>query len=380
MNPDGTLDDTFGGDGIVTHHSASNSDQSDSGNAIAVDGNGKILVTGISCATTPPSCAAYTNITMALWRYNSNGTLDTEFDTDGYLTHSIFVSNYGKAVHTIDIDGQEKIVVIGDGWSAGTTYDTALWLFNANGSADDTILTTGTGYFTWGSGGTAIDLAFDGIPVFVGGEWKYLVAGFTYGGDGWPYMRTWRFNQNGGLDTANFGTSGIVSFDTPGEVESPRGIAVDSAGNIIIVGYTTVGKATPPADYLATIWRTDGSGNEDTSFGVDGKWWRTRDGGYQMDGANAVAIDSQERIVVVGESENADGDRDLLVLRYNVDGTPDENFGTNGVFTHHSAAGGINSFDYGNDVAIDALDRIVVTGTSQNSNGDTDMVVWRIKP
>jgi uncharacterized delta-60 repeat protein len=72
-NSDGTLDNTFGGTGIVVNDLGGAND--DKGNDIALQSNGRIVVGGYSDRTT--------NHDYTVARYNTNGTLDATFDGDG---------------------------------------------------------------------------------------------------------------------------------------------------------------------------------------------------------------------------------------------------------------------------------------------------------
>ena len=91
----GTLDNTFGIGGIVTTALNGN----DWGYAVAIQSDGKIIVTGNS------------NSAMALVRYNSNGTLDNTFGTGGIVT-SVFGSGSNIAASVV-IQSDGKIVVAG---------------------------------------------------------------------------------------------------------------------------------------------------------------------------------------------------------------------------------------------------------------------------
>jgi uncharacterized delta-60 repeat protein len=74
-NGDGTLDTTFDRDGIVVHNNAAGGNGNDGGNSIYVDSSGKIYVTGYSYNRR--SGDRRRNKDMTIWRYNSDGTLDT---------------------------------------------------------------------------------------------------------------------------------------------------------------------------------------------------------------------------------------------------------------------------------------------------------------
>jgi len=82
-----------------------------------------------------------------------------------------------------------------------------------------------------------------------------------------------------------------------------------------------------------------------------------------------VVLQADGKIVVSGGEYNGT-DLDILVLRYNVNGTPDETFGTNGVVTYDSG----NGNDLGRRLAIQRGGKIVVTGRSRNGT-DYDVLV-----
>src|ERR1700690_2528069 len=86
----GGLDPTFGNGGKVTTFIGSSNSVA---NAVAVQSDGKILVAGIPLLT----------------RYNSEGSLDTTFGTNGIVNISGF--NQGKGV-VVQTDG--KILVAGN--------------------------------------------------------------------------------------------------------------------------------------------------------------------------------------------------------------------------------------------------------------------------
>ncbi|MFL7870948.1 MAG: delta-60 repeat domain-containing protein, partial [Anaerolineales bacterium] len=72
---DGSLDTTFDTDGKVITPIGSSHDE---GNSVAVQSDGKIVVAGFSYNGS--------NSDFAVVRYNSDGSLDTTFDTDGKVT------------------------------------------------------------------------------------------------------------------------------------------------------------------------------------------------------------------------------------------------------------------------------------------------------
>jgi uncharacterized delta-60 repeat protein len=82
--------------------------------------------------------------------------------------------------------------------------------------------------------------------------------------------------------------------------------------------------------------------------------------------ADAVAVDSRDRLVVVG-AIGPDGQRDMLVLRLTATGALDDTFGTGG----RVVLGAIAADERARAIAIRPDGRIVIAGTS-NKNGNDD--------
>ncbi len=152
----------------------------------------------------------------------------------------------------------------------------------------------------------------------------------------------------GDLDTT-FGTGGMVTTDFSGigSQDEAYALAIDSQGRIVVVGYSDAGGAK---NFALARYLNDGS--LDPTFGTNGKV--TTDFGEYSFGAQALAIDSQDRIVVAGSS-----DFGFALARYNTDGNLDTTFGTNGkVITDFSGSA------YAQALALDSSGRIVVAGNN----------------
>lgn len=144
------------------------------------------------------------------------------------------------------------------------------------------------------------------------------------------------------------------------------GAAIDSQGRIIVVGSTT---STFSASNFRVV-RVLSNGVLDTSFDGDGiAEIDFAAGGLSDDRANAVAIDSLDRIVVVGEVERATtGDFDFGIARFTVNGAPDPGFGGgDGKLTTHFDLGSGLRYDRALAVAIGSDGRITVAGTAYDS-------------
>lgn len=100
------------------------------------------------------------------------------------------------------------------------------------------------------------------------------------------------------------------------------------------------------------------AGDLDPTFGTGGMV--TTDIGRSTDIANAVAIQADGKLVVVGQTyrHNDFSDEDFVVLRYNIDGTLDNTFGSRGkVRTDFPGLAAVPSA-----VAIQTDGKIVVAG------------------
>jgi uncharacterized delta-60 repeat protein len=108
------------------------------------------------------------------------------------------------------------------------------------------------------------------------------------------------------------------------------------------------------------------AGALDPTFGVGGEVL-THVGGFSFAGANATAIQSDGKIVVVGAAFNSSNE-DLLVARYNSDGSLDTTFnGTGEVLNAFSY-----QFIYASSVAIQSDGKIVVVGQGETvTNGNS---------
>lgn len=115
-------------------------------------------------------------------------------------------------------------------------------------------------------------------------------------------------------------------------------------------------------------------GTLDLTFGNAGE--AIIDAGSGVDLVYDMAIQPDDKIVVVGQfgSLGASAPQDAFVIRYNADGTPDTDFGTNGQVTWTGTGGQ----DRLMAVAIDAQGRIVAAGETQVTGGETQMFALRL--
>jgi uncharacterized delta-60 repeat protein len=205
------------------------------------------------------------------------------------------------------------------------------------------------------------DTSFDSINSLLIDPAGRIVAIGQSGAPGHAFAIA-RYRPNGGLD-ASFNDGGITGVDI-GPDSADRAGTIDHQGRIVAVGIAG-------HDFALARFRPDGT--LDPSFNSTG----TLDdpiSGIQ-DEAKAVVTDAQDRIVACGATVGTTSD--FGIVRYNVNGTRDQSFGTHGVV----------KTDFGGNVdtcfavAIDAQGRIVAAGNSEPLAGPTaQLAVARYLP
>jgi len=206
----GNLDTTFNPpNGFVTYDGGI---WRDYGESVAIQPDGKVVVVGESSNGSDKD--------VLVLRYNADGSLDNSFGTDGVFTYDGGGGNdYAESV-AIQSDG--KIVVAG--W--GRRWDVLLFRYNADGSLDKSFGTNGIVAYEGENG--------DCVTMAIQSDGKILAAGFTYNGTD-ADVGVFRYNADGSLDSS-FGTNGVATYDSGSYDEYPWDVAIQSDGNIVVVG------------------------------------------------------------------------------------------------------------------------------------------------
>jgi uncharacterized delta-60 repeat protein len=345
-NKDGSLDKTFDSDGIVTTPVGNSSDY---GTSIAIQADGKIVVAGYS------SGGFHTNITII--RYNNNGTLDTTFDTDGMVSTN--VTNFDNFGFSLAIQADGRIVVAGTSLNGnGFDYDIVVVRFNINGSLDtsfdnDGSVTTAGGGFL----GSAVSIAIQN-------DGKIVVVGSGSNGANRDIFVV-RFNENGSLDNT-FDNDGIINTSVGSSDDFGVSLAIQTDGKILVTGYSMDGIYSD-----ISVVRYNKDGTLDNTFSTDGKL--TTSVSSFDDFSNSIVLQNDGKILVAGYGNFFNSNSDIVVVRYNRDGSLDSTFDNDGVLT---TSIGSFSGEYAKSVAIQADSKIVVAGTT-NANADNDIVIVR---
>ncbi len=147
----GTLDPAFGTSGKVTTNLGAGGDAI--AGSVVVQPDGKIIWAGEQRA---PGATARRAV---LVRYNTDGSLDTTFSTDGIVIQVLGLHDELLSRPALQPDG--KIVVAGTSVPSGSNHNYLLARFNTNGTLDTTFATVGYVLLDWGalSDGHAYGLA-----------------------------------------------------------------------------------------------------------------------------------------------------------------------------------------------------------------------------
>jgi len=327
VNPDGSLDATFGAGGIVFNDLPGNFD---SATAVAVQGDGRIVVAGTSAA-------GFTAL-----RYHSDGQLDNSFDGDGVATMYVGPNGGGASALLIQPDG--KLVLAG---VAGSDF--AVVRFHPHGTPDSSF--GGTGVVTTGIGSssdvaTSIALQFGNDSV--SSPDKLVVAGYTYNSPENRYdFAVARYFLDGSLDT---------SFDGDGKLTTVIAGDDSQAYAVTVTGFGTRPRKIIVAGTIGGSF--SGNGFAMVRYNANGSLDTTLDGDGML--TTPLGNDTQARAmgffgtVVAGWSSN-----NFTIVRYNGDGSLDTSFDGDGKRIDQV---GLAPFAIPHAVAIQPDGRIVVAG------------------
>ncbi len=358
----GALDSTFGIGGIVLTDllSPTNLGTVDTANSLLIQPDGKLVVVGqTDSESSTPS--------LAVLRYNSNGSLDTTFDIDGVATTDIstIYSGYDVA-YSVVLQTDGKLVVAGDTFVPFPSLFFVLARYNTNGSLDNSFSKDGVVVTNTSPPSELDSHSLDTLLLQPNG--KLVAVGTTNladFGNQFSSIGLVRYNANGSLDT-RFSTDGIVTNDTvSGYVRySVGGAVLQPDGKIVVGADAQLGTLDDEGsrDFLAARYSRDGS--LDTGFGNGGSAIANFTGaGLSNSSVNSVVRQDDGKILLVGQATDrtgVSGAVDFAIARYNANGTLDTSFGTNGkVLTDFS-----NGFDIAKSAVLQPDGKLLVVGNT----------------
>ena len=370
-NSDGSLDTTFGIDGVVITHLGAN----DIASSVVMQSDNKIVVAGFTYGGIGDKFFS----SFAVARYNFDGSLDITFgidDDDGI--NGVVKTNIGSdsVATSVVMQSDGNIVVAGHVELEPVTQERGFVVarYKFDGSLDKTF-----GIDADGIDGVVIsDIGENGAEATsvvlqnIGDVQKIVVAGYAKPTATNSDFAVVRYNSDGSLDT----TFGDLNPEGPdlrtGVVISDLGFN-DLANSVVLQTIDDVqkiivaGSISAEGDSAFAVVRYNSDGSLDTTFGTD------EDG---IDGVvitpigsssevYSVAMQSDGKIVAVGHSYNG-VETDFAGARYSTDGL------LLGVLTTN-----IDTDDYGMSVVLQSDGKIVVAGSTYDGVGGYNFAIVR---
>lgn len=326
----GALDNTFGNAGFVSTDLIL--PQPASVDVVLVQPDGSIIAAGQAGPTD------------ALARYLPNGALDASFGTGGKV---LSASLHPISDAALQEDGRIVALSAYSSSSSSNVGGLTLSRFNADGSLDTSFGTQGL---------VQTDLAFvpQGARVTIG-----LGGNITVATGSSNTALLMRFDETGGIDSS-FGSDGQLSLDTQ-QPQQARDLQLLSDGSALLLT-------------SSILFQVTSAGSLDSVFGVGGE--AAIDSNLIT--PSALAIDSNNNIVIAGGFGGA-----FAFARFTSSGTLDLTFGNSGRLTTE-----FNSSrpDSAQDIIIQSDGRIVALGNSTGSLGGGNFAIavytsdWQLDP
>jgi uncharacterized delta-60 repeat protein len=224
--------------------------------------------------------------------------------------------------------------------------------YNPDGSPDST-------FGTYGKVTTDFGHTDRALALIIQENGKIVAVGESYP----AALALVRYNSDGSLDSS-FGIGGkVVSEFADSDQETVNSALIQRDGKIVVAGHTfrASGGSNVDPDMNFILVRYNPDGSLDPTFGAGGRV--TTDFGG-LDGANALAIQSDGKLVAAGVGARAGsllGD-EFALARYNPDGSLDPTFGTGGKVRTDFGGSGLAGPDAAYAVAIQPDGKIIAAG------------------
>jgi uncharacterized repeat protein (TIGR01451 family)/uncharacterized delta-60 repeat protein len=266
----------FGAAGVSTLDVSGNNSSTDVATAMAIDGNGSIVVAGSSDANG--------SLDFMLARFTSQGQVDTTFgDGKGWVLTDFGINKNDKATALAIGAVTGKIVAVGSAEANGGTGDFALARYWSDGTLDVTFGssstvpgTVRTDFSNAGSNeeatGVAVIEGLNGMCVFTAGSSSasgvsFDIAVARYMDDGTldiSFNGSGKLIQNFAVAIANIKSGTLTSTD--GGVT----IALDKKGRVVVAGPISYTDSQQQTHNEMALGRYDQQGNLDANFGSEG--------------------------------------------------------------------------------------------------------------
>jgi uncharacterized delta-60 repeat protein len=198
--------------------------------------------------------------------------------------------------------------------------------------------------------------------VAIQSDGKIVTAGFSSSPAGIPVIAVARLLPNGNLDPA-FGTGGKVVFNEGNTYSQAFAVKIQPDGKIVVVG--RLSSQGYFVSYSLYVVRLDVDGSPDNTFGTGGKAIINYNAVTGLIGYD-LEFQPDGKIVVGGahlrEGNEGMTEIDMMAARLNPNGTPDGGFANGGIFTHPTGYG-LGPREQANALSIQPDGKIILAGT-----------------
>jgi uncharacterized delta-60 repeat protein len=331
ITPTGDFDTAFGGgDGIVSFPFFSEVD--DYADDVVIQADGKIVLVG--------GYVSGPSLNMVVLRFHADGSYDNKV---------VIPYSGGGWAKGVALQPDGKIVVAGRAYYANSGADFAVARLNPDLTMDTTF--SSDGMADWDFGYEGFDSAY-GVAVREDG--KIILGGTAYH-DGQSVFGVMVYSASGVPQAL-----GVARFSAAAYGE---GLALQPDGKIVVSGRCS----TNGGDFAIARFNDNGI-HLDTTFDGDGMDTFSHSD-TEQESALDVIVQHDGKIVATGFLHEG-GDRQLALVRWNSDGTPDTGFNSSpwDHYTFTNFCAGHNS--QGNALIQQSDHKIVVAGASKCTNAD----------
>jgi len=339
----GRLDSTFNDSGFKAIDFFNDNDEC---NAMALQANGQILLTGLVTTSTPKR-------KLGIVRLLEDGSFDETFGTNGIVVRKE-ENNESEIPTAIHYQDDGSILVSGSFQVGLAPRMSAVFKFKQDGTPDS----------TFGENGVAITNVGEGYNPSLGiiqDDGNIITGGFLLDEPSEGVLI--RFTPGGTIDST-YGANGIVLIAYDNEDHLAYSVALQDDHKLLVVaGINRSGQR----DFCMLRYTEDGQ--VDSLFGINGRVITEMVSGSNT--AHAVAVQEDQKILLAGFLGTTPN-HDFAMARYMQDGSLDAGFGNGGkVITN------FGEDDVAFNMAIQPDHKIVLSGHSIDNEDNNDFIIAR---
>ena len=255
--------------------------------------------------------------------------LDNSFGANGIVTNQFSTTPSDEIANAAAMQSDGKMVYVGRNFYDGTFF---VLRTTIAGALDTSFNAIGYQKLSGVTRPESVVIQSDG-KIVVSGSYQVL-----------------RFNADGSKDLT-FGGSGIKNLIINGVTTYVKSVVIQNDGKILLVGNAR--NSSGNNDFSAIRLNSDAS--YDTTFGSGGL--SIFDIGAAADEAFGIAVQTDGKIIVTGQTTVALTGYDIATIRLNTNGALDTSFATSGI-----SIVAFSAQDYGRSIDIQADGKILVVG------------------